>query len=92
MMAFVLGRAGWTNNTFTHNEMKSNKENVPNVNSKAYLLFTYYEENIPQNRHTHKKKTPLSDLICLNINGLDVNPLQLFKFLKIGYLNTLLPQ
>jgi len=55
-MAFVLEKAGWTNNVFTHNEMKSNKENVLNVNSKAYLLFVYYEENIPQNEtHTHRK-------------------------------------
>lgn len=54
MMTFVLGKAGWTNNIFTHNEMKSNKENVLNVNSKARLLFVYYEENIPQNS-THRK-------------------------------------
>lgn len=81
-MAFVLEKAGWTNNVFTHNEMKSNKENVLNVNSKAYLLFVYYEENIPQNEtHTHTEK-PLSDLICLNINGLNVNPVQWFHFFE----------
>lgn len=81
MMAFVLGKAGWTNNAFTHNGMKSNKENVLNVNSKAYLLSMYYEENIPQNMHTHKKN-PSSGLICLNINGLSVNPLQWLSFFQ----------
>lgn len=86
-MAFVLGKAGWTNNTFTHDEMKSNKENVLNVNSKAYLLFMCYEENIPQNVPT-RKKNPLSDLIRLNINGLNVNPLQFFENWLFKYIIT----
>lgn len=35
----------------------------------------------PKMRHTHTEK-PLSDLICLNINGLNVNPVQWFHFFE----------